>query len=140
VRTSSHGAAVDSDAEGEKNCVVGRPEVGSSGVYHGRMLRGSKAHVFLDCRLGHAAAKQVYQPTCPRAVTSVPRMAVNGCLYAALSGLSRACNPAQTMLVNWCRNGLERVRLFVEVLGCVEKDGDESKDNERMSPPRWRGN
>jgi hypothetical protein len=105
VRTSSHGAAVDSDAEGEKNRVVGRPEVGSSGVYHGRMLRGSKAHVFLDCRLGHAAAKQVYQPSCPRAVTSVPRMAVNGCLYAALSGLSRGmqsgANDARQLVYKW---------------------------------------
>lgn len=99
------------------------------------MLRGSEAQVFLDCQLGHAAAKQVYQPSCPRAVTSVPRIAVNGCHYAALSSSSRCMQPAQTKLVNWCTNGLKRVRLFVEVLGCVEKMGTKVKTASQYRHP-----
>lgn len=123
------------DAEGEKNRVLRRPEVASSGVYPAECCAALKAHVFLDCQLGHAAAKQVYQRSCPRAVTSVPRIAVNGCHYAALSSSSRCMQPAQTMLVNWCTNGLKQVRLFVEVLGCVEKMGMKVKTTSQYRHP-----
>ena len=139
MRTSSHGAAVDSDADGEKNHVVGRPEVGSSGVYHaGRMLRGSKGHVY--CRLGHAAAKQVYQPSCPRAVTSVPRMAVNGCLYAALSGSSRGMQSGANDARQLVYKSTETSQTIRGGPGVCGEDGDESKDKEPMSPPGWRVN
>jgi hypothetical protein len=52
-----------------------------------------------------AAAKQVYQPSCPRALTSAPRMAVNGRLYAALSSSSRCmqsgANDARQLVNKW---------------------------------------
>jgi hypothetical protein len=84
------------------------------------------------------AAKQVYQPSCPRALTSVPRIAVNGCLYAALSSSSRrmqsGANDAR-QLVNKLTETSQTIRGGSGVCG---EDWDESKDNDPMSPPRSR--
>jgi hypothetical protein len=85
-----------------------------------------------------AAAKQVYQPSCPRALTSVPRIAVNGCLYAALSSSSRrmqsGANDAR-QLVNKMTETSQTIRGGSGVCG---EDGMKVKTTIQCRHPAWR--